>query len=350
MNGQLDVGEGRTVLVVGGAGYVGNILCRRLLESGYSVRVLDRLIFDHGAAIAPLLEVPGFEFVFGDLRDSQILDRALEGVTDVALLAGLVGDPITKTYPELSDSINLQGCSELIAKLNGRGIDRFVFTSTCSNYGLRTSDDPADEESELAPVSLYAEHKVELEKRILAAAEGDIDYTATVLRISTAYGLSPRMRFDLTIAEFTRTLAAGEDLIVYDADTWRPYCHVRDISKAVMTTFAAPAEKVAGEVFNVGHTDENYTKRMVVEVVQEAIDGRGNVVFEEGGRDPRNYRVNFDKIRDRLGYEPDHRVPGSVASLARAVEAGAYVDFPVRGGFYTNHAISERYLAAGGAR
>ncbi len=350
MTAGLDAGAGRKVLVVGGAGYVGNVLCGRLLDAGYSVRVLDRLIFDHGAAIAPLLEVPGFEFVYGDLRDPEAVERALDGVTDVALLAGLVGDPITKTYPELSDSINLQGCSALIERLEGRGIDRFVFTSTCSNYGLRTSDDPATEESELAPVSLYAEHKVELEKRILAAAGRGVDFTPTVLRISTAYGLSPRMRFDLTIAEFTRTLSAGEELVVYDADTWRPYCHVRDIAKAVLTAFAAPAEQVDGEVFNVGHTDENYTKRMVVEVVQEAIGGTGRVEFEEGGRDPRNYRVNFDKIRDRLGYVPDHRVPGSVAALARAVEAGAYVDFPVRSSFYTNHAISERYLAAGGAR
>lgn len=334
--------------MVGGAGYVGNVLCRRLLEAGYSVRVLDRLIFDHGAAIAPLGELPDFEFVFGDLRDPATVQRALRGVTDVALLAGLVGDPITKTYPELSDSINLEGCSALIEQLDGGGIDRFVFTSTCSNYGLRSSDEPATEESETAPVSLYAEHKVELEKRILTAAERGVDYTPTVLRISTAYGLSPRMRFDLTIAEFTRTLAAGEKLVVYDADTWRPYCHVRDISKAVITALAAPAEQVDGEVFNVGHSDENYTKRMVVEVVQEAIDGRGKVTFEEGGRDPRNYRVNFDKIRRQLGYVPDHRVPGSVAALARAVEAGAYVDFPVRGGFYTNHAISERYLADGG--
>lgn len=336
----------RTVLVVGGAGYVGNVLVRRLLDAGYAVRVLDRLIFDHGAAIAPLLEHPRFSLVMGDLRDREAVDAALAGATDVALLAGLVGDPITKTYPELSNAINLDGCTALIEALNGRGIDRLVFTSTCSNYGLRTSDEPATEESELAPVSLYAEHKVEIERRILAAAAAGVDYTPTVLRISTAYGLSPRMRFDLTISEFTRTLAAGEELIVYDADTWRPYCHVQDISKAVMTALDAPADDVAGEVFNVGHTDENYTKRMVVDVVQEAIGGSGRVTFEEGGRDPRNYRVDFGKIRDRLGYEPDFRVPVSVAAVAEAVRAGAFADFPDRLGFYTNHTISPRAFDA----
>ena len=336
----------RTVLVVGGAGYVGNVLVRRLLEEGYAVRVLDRLIFDHGAAIVPLLEHPRFSLVMGDLRDRDVVEVALEGATDVALLAGLVGDPITKTYPELSNSINLDGCTALIDALNGRGLDRLVFTSTCSNYGLRTSSEPATEESELAPVSLYAEHKVEIERRILAAAAAGVDYTPTVLRISTAYGLSPRMRFDLTISEFTRTLAAGEELVVYDADTWRPYCHVSDISKAVMTVMDADREVVANDVFNVGHSDENYTKRMIVDVVQEVLDGAGRVQFEEGGRDPRNYRVSFEKIRETLGYEPDHRVPRTVAALAEAVAAGAYVDFSARPGFYTNHAISERFLAA----
>jgi nucleoside-diphosphate-sugar epimerase len=338
--------EERKVLVIGGAGYVGNVMVRRMLEAGFAVRVLDRLIFSHGAAIAPLLEHPRFEFSLGDIRDAKTVEDALAGVTDVVLLAGLVGDPVTKTYPELSASINLEGCATVLEALAGSQADRFVFTSTCSNYGLRTSDEPATEESELSPLSLYAEHKVEMERRILAAAASGVAYSPTVLRISTAYGLSPRMRFDLTISEFTRTLAAGEELVVYDADTWRPYCHVSDIAKAVITVLGAPVDQVGGEVFNVGHSDENYTKRMVVDVVQDAIGGRGVVSFEEGGRDPRNYRVSFEKIRARLGYEPDLRVPISVAALARAVEAGAYDDYPNRLGFYTNHTISEQGLGA----
>jgi nucleoside-diphosphate-sugar epimerase len=333
----------RSVLIVGGAGYVGNVMVRRMLDAGWRVRVLDRFIFDHGVAIAPLLEHPNFDLALGDMRDREVVDRALDGVTDVALLAGLVGDPVTKTYPELSESINLGGCATVLEALAAAPVERFVFTSTCSNYGLRTSDEPATEESELAPLSLYAEHKVEMERRILADA-GDVGYTPTVLRISTAYGLSPRMRFDLTISEFTRTLAAGEELVVYDADTWRPYCHVSDIARAVMTVLESDPDAVAGEVFNVGHSDENYTKRMVVDVVQEAIGGSGRVSYEEGGRDPRNYRVSFEKIREALGFEPLMRVPVSVAAVARAVQAGAYDDFAARPGFYTNHRISERVI------
>ena len=177
------------------------------------------------------------------------------------------------------------------------GVDRLVFTSTCSNYGLRDTDEPATEESELSPVSLYAELKVDFERFVLDRSDWNL--CPTLLRIATAYGLSQRMRFDLTISEFTRTLAVGDELVVYDADTWRPYCHVEDISGAVMTALTADEALVRSEVFNVGHSDENYTKRMVVDVVQDVLGGAGSVSFEEGGRDPRNYRVNFDKIRER---------------------------------------------------
>jgi nucleoside-diphosphate-sugar epimerase len=334
----------RRVLVVGGAGYVGNVLVRRLLASGYRVRVLDRLIFEHGAAIAPLLEEEGFSFAHGDIRTTQDVDDALEGVTDVVLLAGLVGDPVCRRYPELAHEINQEGCKAVFDALPGRGIQRFVFASTCSNYGLRESDEPATEESELAPLSLYAEHKVEVERHVLGRA-ADVDLSPTILRVATAYGLSPRMRFDLTISEFTHTLASGLELIVYDADTWRPYCHVSDISLAIQTVLEASVDDVRGEVFNVGHSDENYTKRMVVEAALERL-GEGEVRFTEGGQDARNYRVSFDKIAQRLGYEPRHRVPGAISNLVDAVQAGAFVDLDARQGFYTNHEVSERALGS----
>jgi len=327
----------RTVLVVGGAGYVGNVLTRRLLAAGYGVRVLDTLLFDHGSALAGIFEHERFSFQRGDLRDAGAVEGALEGVTDVVLLAALVGDPLCKRYPELAEAVNGEGARALFDALAGRGIGRFAFTSTCSNYGLRSSDDPATEESELAPVSLYAETKVAFEQYVLERRE-QWDLCPTLLRIATAYGLSQRMRFDLTIAEFTRTLAAGEELLVYDADTWRPYCHVEDISSAIITVLEAEEEKVRGEVFNVGHSDENYTKRMVVDAVQEHLGGAGRVAYNEGGVDPRNYRVSFEKIRERLGFEPVHRVPESAGHLIEAVQAGAFSDFAERPSFYTNNA------------
>ena len=193
-----------------------------------------------------------------------------------------------------------------------------------------------DETSDLAPVSLYAELKVEFEQFVLERAD-QWQLCPTLLRIATAYGLSQRMRFDLTVSEFTRTLAAGQDLIVYDADTWRPYCHVEDISGAIRAVLAADEDAVRSNVFNVGTSQENYTKRMLVEVVQEAMGDPGSVTYESGGRDPRNYKVSFEKLRNELGFEPRHRVPETVRRLVGAIEAGVFDDVEARPGFYTNH-------------
>jgi nucleoside-diphosphate-sugar epimerase len=335
------------VLVVGGAGYVGNVLVRDLLAEGHEVRVLDSLLFDHGAALASVFDRPGFEFVRGDLTDRAVAERALDGVGTVVLLAALVGDPVCRKYPELARATNDRGAKQMFELINQVGIERFVFTSTCSNYGLRDTDEPADEEAELAPLSIYAETKVELERFVLDREES-WRTCPTILRIATAYGLSPRMRFDLTISEFTRTLATGEELVVYDADSWRPYCHVADISKAIRTVLRSPEEKVRGEVFNVGASGENYTKRMVVDAVQGHLDGSGRVQFTEGGQDARNYRVSFEKIRSRLGFEPDHRIPDSVGHLIEALRIGAFDDVEERPRFYANHTIPGVHIAGDG--
>ena len=337
----------RHVLVVGGAGYVGNVLVRRMLSGGWRVRVLDALLFEHGDAIADVFEDPGFSFVRGDLREGAVVETALDGITDVVLLAALVGDPISRKYPELAREIGEKGSYRLLEAIASKPVDRFVFTSTCSNYGMRDSNEPATEESELAPLSIYAETKVAFERFVLDHA-ADRDLCPTVLRIATAYGISPRMRFDLTISEFTRTLAVGEELVVYDADTWRPYCHVADIAKAITTTLEADADTVRGQVFNVGHSEENHTKRMVVDAVLDHLGGAGNVSFTEGGQDARNYRVSFEKIHQVLGFEPDHRVHPSVGNLIEAIRAGAFADVTARPTFYTNHSIPAADLAAGG--
>ena len=337
----------RPLLVVGGAGYVGSVLVRTLMAAGYRVRVLDCLLFDHGTSLASVFDQPGFEFVRGDLTDRKVLEPALEGVAGVVLLAALVGDPVCRKYPELARATNDQGAKQLFDLVDEAGIERFVFTSTCSNYGLRDTDEPADEDAELAPLSLYAETKVEFERFVLER-EATWRTCPTILRIATAYGLSPRMRFDLTISEFTRTLATGEELVVYDADSWRPYCHVADISKAIRTVLESPAEDVRGEVFNVGASDENYTKRMVVDAVQEQLEGAGRVRLTEGGRDARNYRVSFERIRSRLGFQPDHRVPDSVGRLIGALRIGAFDDVEERPRFYANHTIPGVHVAGDG--
>lgn len=312
----------RTVLVVGGAGYVGSVLVTRLLDAGATVRVLDRLIYDNGSSLAHLLDNPRLQFKRGDLRERHDLDQVAYGATDLVLLASLVGDPICQKYPALARDVNEEGTRRLIDGLDEWGVRRCVFTSTCSNYGIHAPTSLAVESSELNPQSLYARTKVAVEEHVRQTS-GQRAAGITVLRIATAYGLSPRMRFDLTVSQFTRALASGEPLRVYDADTWRPYCHVRDIAKAIMTVLTAPAEVVHGEVFNVGGTSQQFTKRMIVDEVHKHISNI-SVEYREGDTDPRNYRVSFEKISERLGFQIDHSVQDYVAMLAAAVQEGIF--------------------------
>jgi len=326
-----------SVLVIGGAGYIGSVLVRKLLNSGFHVRVLDALLYDNKIAIAELLDHRRFSFVHGDFCEQGVLHRSLENITDVVHLAAMVGDPVCKKYPGHARSINDTGTINLIDQLNGRGLGRFVFMSTCSNYGFRDTDAEAVEESELNPQSLYAETKVRVERHLLDSL-AELDFSATILRAATAYGLSPRMRFDLSINEFTRELTIGNELLVYDADTWRPYCHVADIAEAVVWVLESPAEAVGGEVFNVGSQGENYTKRMIVNLLQKHLpDAR--VRFQEARVDPRNYRVCFDKIADRLCFTASRLLPGSVAELVDSIRAGRFSDFKDRRIFYGNYSV-----------
>ena len=319
--------SGRTVLVVGGAGYVGSVLVTELLRAGAQVRVLDQLIYDNGFSLAHLLDDPRIRFQRGDLRNPEDLAEAAQGATDLVLLASLVGDPICKAYPELALEINDEGAKRLIDQLDGLGISRFVFTSTCSNYGIHESSRLATEDSALNPQSLYAETKIAVEQHVLGRAH-ELAAAPTILRIATAYGLSPRMRFDLTVSQFAWELASGRPLQVYDADTWRPYCHVLDISKAIMTVLTAPENDIRGEVFNVGDNTQQFTKRMIVDEVLGHL-GKSTAVavaYGDKGSDPRNYRVSFDKIAQNLGFRCDQTVQDYLARLTATVQSGIFPD------------------------
>lgn len=306
------------MLIIGGAGYIGPIVTERLLSAGYKVTCLDLFLYENNGCVVPFLGNPDYRFVYGDLRDRKILDEALHGATDVVLLAGLVGDPITKKYPDAARAINDEGITSCIDCLNGKGLGSVVFVSTCSNYGLIESDELADESFPLSPLSAYAKSKVAAERHLLAA-RGKVDYTPTILRFATAFGLAPRMRFDLTVNEFTREMALGRELLVFDAHTWRPYCHVKDFARLIQTVIEAPRESVAFEVFNAGGEVNNMTKKSIVETVLRFIPD-AKVKYQEHGSDPRNYRVSFRKVREKLGFEPEYAVEAGVKQLLAAIQ------------------------------
>ena len=228
--------------------------------------------------MAARLDSLGVELQRGDVRDADARKRALDGVDAVVHLAAIVGDPACGRDPELSNAVNVEGTAALVADARAAGVERFLFASTCSNYG-RMADPtvPIDETGELRPVSLYAEQKVAIEQRAArAAARTACPPPACASRPSTASG--HRMRFDLTVNEFTRDLWADRKLDVFGETFWRPYVHVRDAARAVALVLASPREKVAGRVFNAGHSDENYRKLDLVELITGRL-GRGDVDY-----------------------------------------------------------------------
>lgn len=312
------------VLVTGGAGYIGSVLVRLLLDGGYTVRVIDSLKFG-GEPIVDLMEHPRFEFVKGDVRYEAAVRTALENVDHVAHLAAIVGDPACAKFSDEARAVNLDG-SKLVYRLaNEAGVKRFVFASTCSNYG-KMADPSAyvHEDSELAPVSLYAETKVEIEKFLLGQPKTNAT-SPTSLRFSTVYGLSPRVRFDLTVNEFTKELALDRELVVFGEQFWRPYCHVVDLSRSVITVIESPLEKVAYNVFNVGNTDENYQKQMIVEeIVKQLPDAK--IKYVKKDEDPRDYRVSFSKITNELGFEITKTVPEGIAKIKQVIQDGFILD------------------------
>jgi nucleoside-diphosphate-sugar epimerase len=311
------------IVVTGGAGYIGTPLCLDLAAAGQRVRALDSLL--HGqAGIAEELERAGVEVIRGDVRDPQARKRALTGARAVVHLAAIVGDPACARDPGLSAEVNVEGTRALVKDASRLGVRRFVFASTCSNYGrMADPTTPIDETGVLAPVSLYAEQKVQMERALLDSSGSELE--PVCLRFATIYGVAPRMRFDLTVNEFTRDLWAGRRLEVFGEQFWRPYVHVRDAGRAVRMVLDAPAERVAHDVFNVGRSGENYRKLDLVQEIRRLTD-RGEVAYVHRAEDPRDYKVNFDKIRTMLGFETERTVPDGIAELLAALEEHRFGD------------------------
>jgi nucleoside-diphosphate-sugar epimerase len=314
----------RPTLVTGGAGYLGMPVVDELSAAGRTVRVLDVLLHDGQAGLVGALEARGVEVIRGDVRDPAVRRRALEGIEEVVHLAAIVGDPACARDPELAEGVNVEGTTALVLDARGAGVRRFVFASTCSNYGrLADPTVPIDEDGELSPISLYARQKVAIERALLNGGQAPLQVTC--LRLATLYGVAPRMRFDLTVNEFTRDLWAGRRLEVFGEQFWRPYVHVRDAGRAIRTVLEAPGELVAGKVFNVGRSGENYRKLDLVELIRSQTD-RGTVSFVHRSEDPRDYKVSFDRIAQVLGFRTAMTVADGVAEIMAALDARRFAD------------------------
>jgi nucleoside-diphosphate-sugar epimerase len=311
--------DAMNILVTGGAGYIGSTLVPLLLADGHRVRVLDSLV--HGGE--PLLGVwshPAFEFIRGDISDLAQIRAAVSGMHGVVHLAAIVGDPACARDPELARTVNLEGSLALIRESQSAGVNRFIFASTCSNYGkMEESDSFVDESSALRPVSLYAETKVAIERTLLESKGGN-GWCPTPLRFATVFGVSSRMRFDLTVNEFTMELITRKQLKVFGEQFWRPYVHVRDAARAIQLVLNSPADKVRQNVFNVGATDQNFQKQQLVEMMRPYAPD-AVVEFVHKTEDPRDYRVSFSRITDQLGFTITRTVEQGIAEIAHLVRS-----------------------------
>jgi nucleoside-diphosphate-sugar epimerase len=312
------------VLVTGGAGYLGSVTSETLLCAGYRVRVLDSLM--HGGM--PLLGLyrPNFSFVKGDVRDAAVVKQALDGIDAIVHLAAIVGDPACARQPELAWQTNYAASIQVYELAREKDIRRMIFASTCSIYGkMEDPNSYANESSTLAPVSLYAETKVAVEKKLLRGEPPNTP-KATVLRFATLFGLSPRMRFDLTVNEFAMELVTKRKLVVFGEQFWRPYVHVRDAARAIKLVLDSENRKVEGRVFNVGDTMQNYQKKGIVELVRSQVSGDVEIQSVQKKEDPRDYRVSFERIKKELAFGITATVKDGIVEIIDAISKGVFPD------------------------
>jgi nucleoside-diphosphate-sugar epimerase len=287
------------VLITGTEGYLGSLLAPILAEQGHDILAVDTGFYKsgwlyHGLAVTP-------RTLNKDIR--QIEPEDLEGINAIVHMAELSNDPTGELAPEITYEINHKGSVRLAELARRQGVERFVYMSSCSVYGLATEGFLA-EESPVNPQTVYAKCKTLVERDLQPMA--DRHFSPTYLRNATAYGASPRMRFDIVLNNLAGLAWTTKEIkMVSDGTPWRPLVHALDIGRAICCVLAAPREAVHNEIFNVGDTDHNYTIKEIAEIVAEVFPGC-RLTFGEQGADNRSYRVSFEKIRTRLpGFQCD---------------------------------------------
>ena len=314
--GRLSVSSQGPVLVIGGAGYVGCWLLRRLLEEGKNVRVLDNAVYGLDP-IRDLLSHPRVEYLNGDCRNIQDVVKAMRGVSSVVHLAAIVGDPACEIDHKTTIEINYAATRMIVEVAKGHGVQRFLFASSCSVYGA--TDEIMDENSKVEPVSLYGQLKVAAEHALLEAASDD--FHPVLLRFATVFGLSNRPRFDLVVNLLSAKAWQDGVITIYNGEQWRPFVHVKDLAEAVLMVLNAPLRLVSRQTFNVGDNRLNHTLAQVGDVIRRVFPGTRLETIENADR--RNYRVSFDKIEKRLGFRSRYRLEDGVEEIKAAFDSSA---------------------------
>lgn len=302
------------IIVTGNLGYIGTVMVGLLREHGYRVVGIDSGLFERsvlGAAETPDVQI------WRDVRDVETKD--FDGADAVIHLASLSNDPLGNLDSALTDAINRAGTLRCALKAKSAGVPKFIFSSSCSVYGVVTDDGTVDEDAPVNPVTAYALSKVAAERALNSLA--DDAFCPVSLRNATAYGVSPRMRFDLVVNEFVASaLATGAITILSDGTPWRPLVHVEDICRAALLVLTAPASTVRAQAFNVGSNGDNYRVHEIATAVATAC-GAKVAISGRPGADIRSYKVDCGKIGRMLGYRPKWTLQSGVEELHRFLSA-----------------------------
>jgi nucleoside-diphosphate-sugar epimerase len=327
----------RNVLVVGGAGYIGSVMVRRLIAQGYKVRVLDSLLLGDGP-VASLRNDPAFDLLKADFRHVESVVKAVQDMDAVIHLGGIVGDPACNLDSKMTLEINVAATDLLRNVSSGQGIQRFLFASSCSVYGAR--DHLLDEKSVPGPISLYACTKLDSERMLLQ--KRSLEFAPTILRLGTAFGWSYRPRLDLVVNLLTAKAICERRLLIFNRTQWRPFVHVGDIARAFIACLQAPKSRVAYEIFNVGSNDLNSTLGDLAARVKAQVP-EAEIVYVENASDHRNYRVDFSKISGLLEFDCQYSLDFGIAEIKKAVLSGLIADY--RNPKYYNDRSIEQFSA-----
>lgn len=309
------------VLVTGGAGYLGSVLVPHLLLKGHTVTVLDILMFG-GESLLPHYGNPNFNFIHGDIRDQGVIDSIFINPYDCVIhLAALVGEPACKINPLLTEQINHRATVQLAQKAKERKIKKFLFSSTCSNYGVSDSVSLADEESTLNPLSEYASTKIAAERDLLELS--DKFFAVCVLRLATLFGLSSKMRFNLLINEMVKNAYADEEILIYKEEAWRPYTHLEDAARVFSLLLEKESNNIQGKIYNVG--TENLQKKQLVSLIKKLVPS-ARIKNQGGVVDKRDYRVSFEKIKKELEFVPTKSVEEGMVEMLDALKNNFFPD------------------------
>ena len=308
-----------TILVTGGAGYVGSVLVKKLLNEGYRVKVLDLYLFGDNV-LEPFKLHPNLEQIKGDIRQRPLLEKIVPGCDAVIHLACISNDPSFELDPKLGKSINYDAFLDLVAVSKSSRVRRFIYASSSSVYGIKDTEN-VTEDLELEPLTDYSKYKALCEDVLLK--EREPGFTTLILRPATVCGYSPRLRLDLTVNILTNHGVNNKKITVFGGKQMRPNIHIEDVTDLYVQALRWPDERIDGKIYNAGY--DNLPVIEIAETVRDIV-GRSISIDVEPTNDIRSYHISSEKIRRELGFVPKHTVEDAVRDLVTAFDSGLIPD------------------------